>query len=366
MWDDAYERLAQHLSVLGMGYPVRDDLLEILRENLTRAEAELLLAVPTRVAPLTPSSVEEIAYHAPLSRPELDRALENLADRGLLYAGPTPEGETGYALLQVGFGFPQTFFWRGEDTPHARHMAGLVAKYFNRHVTREAYSGSETKPYRYVPVERSLDRQRQTVQPYHVMEEIVRGARSFAVGHCPCRVAVALKGRDCGHPQEVCLKFDEMADYVVDRGLARAVDREEALDIVRRSEEAGLVHFVDNVAGRVQHNCNCCGCACWNVGSIRRRKIPRDVLMATYFLRETDRDACTGCGACEEVCPVRAVGMERGWPATDQDWCIGCGVCATRCPTDAVRLVPRRGGAPEPVVDFQTLHQRILEEKGLR
>jgi len=27
-------------------------------------------------------------------------------------------------------------------------------------------------------------------------------------------------------------------------------------------------------------------------------KDPEDVLMATYFLRETDHDKCTGCGQC--------------------------------------------------------------------
>ena len=31
---DVYRRLAEHLSKVGMGYPVRDTLLEILKENL--------------------------------------------------------------------------------------------------------------------------------------------------------------------------------------------------------------------------------------------------------------------------------------------------------------------------------------------
>lgn len=56
----------------------------------------------------------------------------------MLFSGKPNEGNKRYALQQVGFGFPQTFFWKGEDTPHARNMANLIAKYFNRQVTAEA------------------------------------------------------------------------------------------------------------------------------------------------------------------------------------------------------------------------------------
>ena len=34
MSDDIYRRLAKHLSSLGMGYPEKEELLEILKENL--------------------------------------------------------------------------------------------------------------------------------------------------------------------------------------------------------------------------------------------------------------------------------------------------------------------------------------------
>ncbi|RLB27367.1 MAG: hypothetical protein DRG87_11655, partial [Deltaproteobacteria bacterium] len=36
--------------------------------------------------------------------------------------------------------------------------------------------------------------------------------------------------------------------------------------------------------------------------------------MATYFIRQTDEDACTGCGECASVCPVDAIRMEDGLP----------------------------------------------------
>ena len=361
---DVHERLGEHLSCLAMGYPPREDLVDILRENFTEKEAEVALALPDKMIPLEPVPLEEIQKNTALPRDELLVVLESLAQKGLLYSGQTKNGTKGYALLQVGFGFPQTFFWKGEDTPHARKMARLVAKYFNRKVTSEAY-GAETKPYRYIPIGRSLEPEKQAVYPQHLMERVIQEAERIAVAHCPCRVAYKLCGRECEHPTEVCMKFNDMARYVIDRGLAKEISKEKALEIIKLTEEAGLVHFVDNTEGDIQHNCNCCGCACWNVGNIKRRKIPRDVIMATYFLRETDKEACTGCGECAVICPVDALIMEEDLPVVDEAWCIGCGVCATVCPADAVKLKLRPDRSEQlPAATFKALHETILEEKG--
>ncbi len=211
---DVYQRLADHLSNVGMGYPVRDTLLEILRENLNPSEAEIALALPTGVIPFSPVSVDEIASRVAMPRDELEPALERLAQKGALYVGRTLGGGKGYALLHVGFGFPQTFFWKGEDTPHARKMAALVAKYFNRQVTQEAY-GSQTKQYRYIPVGKSIKTDLQAVFPIQLMEQVIASAQRIAVAHCPCRVSYRLAGRGCEHPTEVCMKFDELADFVI-------------------------------------------------------------------------------------------------------------------------------------------------------
>ena len=364
--EDIYKQLADHLSALGMGYPPNEDLEELLRANFNPVEAEIALAIPTRVIPLQPVGIDEIVGTVSLSRAELEDILEDLSQRGLLFSGTTADGEKGYALQQVGFSFPQTFFWKGEDTPHARNMAGLVAKYFNRKVTQEAYA-SQTKAFRYIPVDKTIEPHIQAVYPYHMMESVIQQATHFAVCHCSCRMIARLRGRGCEHPMEVCMKFDEVAQYVIDRKLGRELGREEAQDIIKRSEEAGLVHFVDNAIRDIKHNCNCCGCACWNVGSLKRRKIPRDILMATYFIRETDRDECTGCGECVEACQVDAIRMEGDFPAVDKDWCIGCGVCVDRCPTGAAKLKQRPDRIDQlPTPSFGELHERILRERGLR
>ena len=294
---DVYERLALHLEVLSMGLPRNDVLLEVLKETLTPAEAEISLLLPTRVAPLQPVSVDEIAATTDMPREELAGALEDMACRRLLFAGATTSGERGYALLQSGFGFgEQRFLWGGDESEYAGKMVEMLGRYFSQGVEKEQ-SACPTKPYRYIPANESISSDLQAVFPYHTMEAVVRQARRFAVAHCPCRMAAKIKGEACEHPIEVCLKFDD--------------------------------------------------------------------LMATYFMRTTEQDACVGCGACAEICPVQAVTVMDGVAVVDEEWCIGCGVCVSRCPTDAIGIGLRDDIDRGPVSDFRALHEQMLQEKGL-
>jgi len=189
--NNIYERLAKHISFLSMGYPPTEALEEILRENLSPVEVEAVLAIPNRVIPLQPESFANISKRSDLPENELKVLLDGLAGRGLIFSGKTDEGKTGYAFQQLGFSFPQTFFWRGEDTPQSRKMAGLVAKYFNRKVTKEAYL-SDTNAYRYIPVSGTITLDKQAVLPHHTMESVVEKAVDFALCHCSCRMIAAL------------------------------------------------------------------------------------------------------------------------------------------------------------------------------
>ena len=74
---DIYTKLADHLSALGMGYPPNEDLEEILRANFSPGEAEVALAIPTRVIPLQPAGIDEIVRAVDFSREELEDILED-------------------------------------------------------------------------------------------------------------------------------------------------------------------------------------------------------------------------------------------------------------------------------------------------
>ena len=129
--NNIYETLARHLSCLSMGIPFKKGLGDILRENLTEKEAAAALILPATVIPLKVTSIDTLDPPDGMSRSEMEKHLKNLSDKGMVVSSETDDGSVGYALLHVGFGFPQTFFWKGEDTPHARKMAKMVAKHFD-------------------------------------------------------------------------------------------------------------------------------------------------------------------------------------------------------------------------------------------
>jgi ferredoxin len=361
---DLYQRLARHLEHLIMGYPYSEELIDLLMEMFSPTEAQVALAIPNDLAPLEVVSLEKIAARTDLPLPAVAETLESMASRSKLFTAPTKDGSTGYALLQVGFGLPQTFFWGGKQDETAKRMAKLVLNYFNVSTTQKVYGGAPTKSFKYTPASSSIEIPMQGVMPNEQIGPIVDSASKIAVAHCPCRMSAKILGRtDCHHSLEVCIKYDELAEFVIDRGLAREISKDEAHHIMENSEKEGLVHMVDNALGQIKHTCNCCGHYCWNVGIIRRRKIPRDQLMAVYFIRETELDECIGCGACAEICPVDAVKMVDDKPQVDPDWCIGCGVCAVQCPADVISISRRiENQAPQ---DFAQLHQQIKKEKGL-
>jgi Pyruvate/2-oxoacid:ferredoxin oxidoreductase delta subunit len=361
---DLYQRLAVHLEHLTMGYPYSDELIELLKEMFSPAEARTAMAIPNDLAPLQVVSQETIAARADLPLSEVAEALESMAARNMLFTAPTRDRAAGYALLQVGYGLPQTFFWGGKRDETAKRMAKLVRNYFKVPITQKIYGGVQTKSFKYSPANMSLEIPMQGVMPNEQIGPIVDAATKIAVAHCPCRMSAKILGRsDCQHSLEVCVKYDEMAEFVIARGLAREISRDEAHRIMENSEKEGLVHMVDNAQGQIKHTCNCCGHYCWNVGIIRRRKVPRDQLMAVYFIRETKMDECIGCGACAAICPVNAVQLIKEKPRVDPDWCIGCGVCAIQCPTGVISIKRRKENKGPR--DFVQLHHQIKTEKGL-
>ncbi len=50
-------------------------------------------------------------------------------------------------------------------------------------------------------------------------------------------------------------------------------------------------------------------------------------------------EQCTGCGACVEICPTRAIRLIDGLAIFDQARCTQCRACADACPMGAITAV---------------------------
>jgi len=58
-----------------------------------------------------------------------------------------------------------------------------------------------------------------------------------------------------------------------------------------------------------------------------------------------DKDACTGCRKCLEVCPPQAIVLEEGKARVEEDFCEECGFCAAVCAAAAIRIPFEKSGA---------------------
>jgi dissimilatory sulfite reductase (desulfoviridin) alpha/beta subunit len=63
-----------------------------------------------------------------------------------------------------------------------------------------------------------------------------------------------------------------------------------------------------------------------------------DVGAVGFVAPTLDPERCTGCGACEAVCPDAAITVTDGLAHFDLATCQGCRRCSTTCPSEAIAL----------------------------
>ncbi len=194
----------------------------------------------------------------------------------------------------------------------------------------------------------------ETVIPYAKARDLIlKNPDHLAVIDCPCRTS-----RD-GHcePVDVCMLVGEpFVGFALEHGVAnaRAIDRDEALAILERTDDLGWTHsawFKESLGDRFWVICNCCACCCMSMKA-HSLGIP---MIAPSGYRCAAGDGCTGCGACVDACPFGAITLD-GKAAVDAARCMGCGVCVRRCETGALSLV-RDESTGEPL-DIDALADR--------
>ncbi len=348
---DVYEKLRQILDVHPSGAPKSKVFDEIIRALFTPEEAALLLHMN-----FSPKPVESIAAAAGMAEEEADRMLASLADRVLVF-GREKGGKHAYGLLPTIPGLFEFSFMRGTLTPELERLGKLWDDY-HRDGLGQSFAGKPTPVARVVPVGKSLDAALR-VHPYEEVKNIIDGADFIGLGQCACRVTL----HHCEKPTEMCLFFDAPARFLVEKNYARKISREEAMAVLDRAEEEGLVHTSTNSADKAGFICNCCKCCC----IILKGRTQLDIAGAfapSGFLAEVKSEDCTGCGLCtDERCPMGAIELKDDIAVVTGEKCIGCGLCVTACPVEAIALT-RRSDPPEVPATGQELIGKVLTEKG--
>ena len=172
------------------------------------------------------------------------------------------------------------------------------------------------------------------------VESYLKRAKRIGLQDCGCRVE---KG-NCDAPLNVCISIDPSDDYFRKNACFRAHESTlgEALDALRKSHEAGLVHMAYTMKGDDHATviCSCCSCCCHTLGGLLRFGIAAKVL-TSRFVAEEDFEKCLRCGRCVDRCVFGARSLEAGELVFDSSRCFGCGLCVSACPADAITLKHR-------------------------
>lgn len=354
MAEEVYRALCKTMAKRGGMFPGMDipEFYELVQELFTTEEAAVANAMPRG---FNPAGV--IAGDMGKTEEEIVAILEKMADKGLCTSGKKGE-TTVYGGPPFVPGIFEYQFMRGTKTERDKKLSKLIDNY-KAAVGAVRGPSKETFPtMRVITVDRTIKAGNQ-IHTYDQVASYIENYEPLSVSTCYCRHQARLidENDHCGRPDDVCMQFGRGAQFVIDRKMGRKITKEEAIEILERAEEAGLVHCSNN-RQEIDFLCNCCSCHCVILKNAIAHPKP-GLAVNSGFQPVWDIELCTACETCIDRCPMEAIAMgEDEVPEVNLDLCIGCGVCATGCPEEAIQLV-ERPGAETPPVDQKALKEAI-------
>jgi len=333
----SYLDLQKRLEKSPQGAPASESLFKILEILFTEKEAKLVSALPIKFF-----TAKKAAKIWKVEEKKAKEILNELSDKGILL-DIKKGNEQEYILAPTMAGFFEFSIMRTDGKFDRKILSELFHQYIN---VEEDFVprvlGLDPCIARTFIQEKTLQKKHESIiLDYERASNVIKTASCITVGTCYCRHKMEHKGKACKMPQDVCLTFNNAAKSLSKHGIAKKITKKEAMKVLDRCVEHGLVQVGDNIQDHVGWICNCCGCCCEAL--LAYKKLGYNMKINSNFFAEINDEKCKNCGVCAKKCPVDAIDHKdlKKIPKISVENCIGCGVCTRFCPTKCMKMERR-------------------------
>ena len=365
--DQKFIKATEILTRAKSGTKIPDELVGIIKIAVGEDNVDFLKAFEEKTS-FTMEELKESLKNKgiELTENEILAKVDFLAKNGVMMDQPTAQGVTIYRTLGIARIFDYIFM-RDIDVEDddikalaklqhdwmERRKENVQIKYDEYKSTIDkvipldrtiisSYANQATGEDIQIVIDKTIESPQEMILPTQTVQEIVEKYDDIAVGSCFCRNHARVLGNPCNQTniKESCFTFGKSARHTAKHGFARLISKEEALDILGKIRDDGLVHKAMHLRAnpelREDAICNCCSDCCPQGGGF----MVAPTANYTNFLAQINPELCIGCGTCVEKCHQLIIELdEDGIAERDEERCIGCGVCAYFCPENAISMV---------------------------
>ncbi|MFX1589572.1 MAG: 4Fe-4S binding protein [Promethearchaeota archaeon] len=357
---NVYRKLQRHLNKMPVGFPATKSGLElqILKFVFTPEEAQIATKLKYQPEPL------KIIYRrikkTGISMEDLEQKLDKMYKKGEINFGKKVKGEK-----EIKYYFIAPFaigFYEYQLNRMTKEFAQNARQYIETSFVKDEYNKTGIPQLRIIPIERSIDYE-QSISNFDDFRSMIENVgEPIAIANCICRQSMDLLDKPCEKTclRESCFSFRAAAKLYIDQGFARKITKDEALDILKKAEEDGLVIQSGN-SQKPFVICTCCGCCCQILVSEKKLIEPAQFFATNYYAK-VNPDLCEGCGICEKRCSMEAIQVIDNISHVNKTRCIGCGVCVTTCTAKAIKIHKKKDEIIPPKNTIAT-YNAIMEKK---
>ena len=216
----------------------------------------------------TPRTVGELARRCNADVNFIQKQIDKLNEAGIVRSR-TVDGETAYFYPIWVPGIMEGILANKEQCEKYPDLGYCFEEYTRRRIEMLAPVMSSGKLgmmfMRVMPVMSAIENNTRTAS-YDELSTLIEKATAISVGPCSCRRARRLMGEGCGHLEDdMCMYLNDNAINYSKTGAHRLISKEEAYEVLKRAEDNGLVHEINQTPGFEDATaiCNCCGCSCF-------------------------------------------------------------------------------------------------------